>query len=151
MIRLFQYLLVGFATFMIGVMLVYDHVTFTTLEEITRNIGHYEGRVVEVETFAQTDQDFGWTIGEPFDKYERLTFIEFRNASNELDALRHNMASQSSLETYPRLRVRVRGTVEDHCNDDGIVRCCFGETMTLKEASVKVLSPPEMYSRPERN
>lgn len=149
MARVLKYFLVAFTTFVIGTILSYERATPTTLEEISRHIDQFEGRLVEVETFAQNEEVVGWTIGEPFDKYERMTFIELRNSSSDLDALGNRLASQSSLETYPRIKVRVRGWVEDNCNNG--IPCCFGETMTLKQASVMVLSPPEMYSRPKPN
>lgn len=147
MIRALQYLLVAVTTFAIGVILANSSVTNTTLEEITANIGDFEGRWVVVETYAQIDGDFGWTIGEPSEKSERLTSLKLRDQSTDLDTVRDQMVSRSSSDDYPRIKVLVRGLVEDNCND-GIL-CCFGETMTLEQASITVLKQPEMYSRPK--
>ena len=62
MARLFKYFLVAFTTFMIGISFAYQRAANTTLEDISRNIDHFEGSLVEVETFAQTDGDLGWTL-----------------------------------------------------------------------------------------
>lgn len=147
MIGALRYLLVAVMTFTIGVVVAKSGVTNTTLEEITINISHFEGRWVQVETYAQIDEDFGWTVGQPFEKSERVTFVKFRHQATELDAIRNQMVSSTSSDIYPRVKVLVLGLVEDNCS--GGIPCCFGETMTLEQASIKVLEQPEMYSRPK--
>jgi hypothetical protein len=147
MIRFIECLLLAIMTFTIGVRFADSWVTYTTLEEITANISDFEGHWVDVETYAQVDEAFGWTLGESFEKSERLTFIELRDQSTGLDSLHDPMVSRTSNDVYPRIKVLARGLIEDNCNDG--IACCFGETMTLKQASITVLNQPEMYSRPK--
>lgn len=146
MLGLFRNLLIATLAFAIGLAAANAFVTPTTLEEISRNISSYEGKRVVVETYAQFENVLGWTIGEPFEKYERTTFIEFD--SDRLNHLRQDLAHDLPAQSYYRVRVRATGTVEDNCND-GIITCCFGESMTLKDGSLSVIGDVESYTRPE--
>lgn len=145
--RLLTPLFVGFLTFSLGIVVSYPFAIPTTLEAISRDIGSYEGKVVEVETYAQVDDLVEWTAGEPFEKFERMTFIKFSQENSELLLLRQSLSSNYRDVDHLRVKVRVRGLVEDNCNDG--IPCCFGETMTLKNATLSVIGTIETHSRPQ--
>lgn len=138
--------LAGIATFVFGLSLAYTPVTKTSLEEISNNIEQYEGRLVEVETFAQFDEVFDWRIGEPFEKAERTTFLKISNESALMSRLKNELSANWSGKQFNRVKVRARGILNDNCNDG--VTCCVGQSMTLEDASVTVIGPVTKHSNP---
>lgn len=138
--------LFAIVTFAIGISLAHRPVTVTSLEEISTNIEEYDGRVVEVETYLQFDELFGWRIGEPFEKAERMTFLEFTEQTILQSDLQGELSQDWSVDQFRRVKVRARGILDDNC-DGEIARCCFGQSMSLKNASISVIDPVVTYSR----
>ena len=138
---------VGLITFVIGFSFAYTPVIKTSLEEISAKIEAYEGRLVEVETYAAFDDVLDWRYGEPFEKAERWTSVELVDESFQLAQLKGQLTKDWSDKSHNRVKVRVRGLLEDNCNDG--TTCCFGESMSLKNATLTVVGPVTPYSRRE--
>jgi hypothetical protein len=119
----------------------------TTLEDITANPSGFHETLVEVETFAQWDLVFeSWTIGEPFEKEQVLTFLDL---STDSQPLRGQLVDGITEDEYPRVKVIARGRVRDNCAaESGIITCCFGRSITLLEAEIRPIGSIERYKRP---
>lgn len=144
-----RHLIVAVLTFAIGLLTVPSAgFTPTTLVEISSNVKAFDGKLVEVETYAQLDQVFDreWTAGEPFEKPEIFTFLKL---SSEPLQLREQLTLNLSDSEYYRVKVLIRGRVRDNCReDDGITKCCFGISMALEDATLHQTGEVERFIRP---
>lgn len=145
-------LLIPILTFSIGVGIYRTASPNVSIETISEYTFFYDGMNVEIETYIQlegSDDNF-WYIGEPFEKKEVWTYLDLERNSTNLDALHSQLKENLSERNYKRAKVLVRGTIRDNCKmSDGIARCCFGRSMTIKVQEVIQLGPVEDYARPE--
>lgn len=138
-------------TFCAGVYIYRISSPNVSLETVSKYTYFYDGINVEIETYAQLENFDGnsWTIGEPFEKYEAVTFLNLENNSTNLENLKSQLKENLTINFYKRAKVLVKGEVKDNCNVRGFANCCFGKTMTIKAREVIQLAPVEDYSRPE--
>ena len=136
-------LLVMLAAFAGGIISI--HVIFepVTLEEISANPLHFDGRRVEFETYAQTGPDAEIWLGQPFEKRELPAFI--RSDSN-LRPIETILVQNFTEGEYNRIKVFARGIINDNCSHG--IPCCFGQSVTLSEAEITPVGPVERYSPP---
>jgi hypothetical protein len=145
-LKVLRNIVVTLLAFLVGVLATGGVTTLTTLEVVSREIEQFEGRRVTVETYATYDNISGWAVGEPFEKPERYTSLELEEYNVAYEKLADTLAPRPNDKSYFRVKVIVTGLVEDNCNDG--VTCCFGETMTLRNAKFRVLTDPEIYTIP---
>lgn len=148
--NLLRGLLIAAIAFAVGSIAGSSAYVHTSLAEITQNPSAFNGKLVEVETFAQLDLVFDkeWTLGEPFEKREVFTFLELSNTPR---SLRERLAADITEDKYNRVRVIARGRLRDNCEtDSGIITCCFGTSITLQEAEITPIAPVERYTRPKQ-
>ena len=121
------------------------HVIFepTTLEEITANTSHFEGRLVQFETYAQVEFGTEIQLGQPFEKPEAPTCIR---SGSGLEPLRKTLAQNSTENEYNRIKVIARGFIYDNCSHG--ITCCFGRSMELSNAEIIPTGPIERYHPP---
>lgn len=138
-------------TFFAGVCVYRLSTPKISLETISKYTSFYDEMQVEIETYAQLENfdENLWSIGEPFEKYEAMTFLNLENNSTNLENLKFQLKENLTINSYKRAKVLVRGEVKDNCNRRGISACCFGKTMTIKAREVIQLAPVEDYTRPE--
>lgn len=138
-------------TFCAGVYIYRISTPKVSLETVSKYTTFYDEMNVEIETYAQLEnaEENLWSIGEPFEKYEAWTFLNLENNTTYLENLSSQLRENFSKNNYKRVKVLVKGTVNDNCNRRGISACCFGKTMTIKAREVVQLAPVEDYSRPE--
>lgn len=144
-----RYLVIATLTFLIGLLTVPDsRYIRTSLSDISSDVSSFDGKLVEVETYAQVDPVFDgdWIAGEPFEKREIFTFLKLATASQDLQK---ELAADVSELQYNRVKVTIRGRVKDNCaQTGGITTCCFGSSMTLENATMRRIGMVERYSRP---
>lgn len=141
-----RYVFVGLLAFYVGLLAFEFWYVHTTLAEITANIKHYDGRLVEIETYLQVDSfEGGWTAGEQWEKPEAFTILQL---TNEPAQLRDKLSHHLSLSEYNRVKVLLRGRVKDQCT--GGNTCCFGQVIKIEDASFVQIGPIEPYTRPIR-
>lgn len=147
--NLLRGLLIAAIAFAIGSIAGSSTYVHTSLEEITQNPSAFDGKLVEVETFAQLELVFDneWTLGEPFEKQEVFTFLQLSATPR---SLRERLAADITENEYNRVRVIARGRLRDNCPTDWGSTCCFGTSITLQEAQITPIAPVERYTRPKQ-
>lgn len=145
--KILRYTFIFLLTFYGGLLASEFSYDATTLGEITADIKFYDGRFVEIRTYAQLDSfDGSWTAGEQWEKLEASTFLELEH---EPLHLREQLTQNISLSAYNRVEVILRGRVRDNCV--GGLTCCFGNSLTIVDATIDPLGTIEYYSRPDMN
>ena len=143
-----RYVLTAAVTFAIGSFVAWPTHVRSTLEDISENPSAYDGKMVELETFAQLGPVFdnSLVLGEPFEKKEIIAFVELSTVS---DSLREQLADGLFENEYNRVRVVARGRIRDDCAPErGIAKCCFGWSLTLLQGEITPVGPIERYTRP---
>jgi len=145
--RIVFHVFVLFVAFGIGVIGTYRIAEKTNLEKITADIDHYDGRRVEIETYAQLDSfENEWFVGEQFEKREAFTYLNVSDDSPSINTLREQLRENLTENEYNRIKVRVVGTLHDNCNKG--VTCCFGPILKLSDAQITPINSIERYVRP---
>lgn len=151
--RYLFYLAILISSFCFGIFAAHKyqpHYPLVSLEEISAKSEYFDGKYVEIITYAQLDRfdqkDF--TIGEPLEKRESLTFLRLEENSLNLDSLKETLSENYSVNQYKRVKVKVRGKVYDNCNKG--VTCCVGNTIDFITESVEQIDQIEDYTVPEK-
>jgi hypothetical protein len=150
-------LLIPILTFVIGVGIYRISSPNVSLAAISEYTFFYNGMNVQIETYAQLESYDGnsWYIGEPFEKQEVSTYLDLENNLTNLDTLHSQLKENLSEQKFKRVKVLVKGTVKDNCNQQGKTGgsisfgCCFGRSITIKAQEVIQLEPVEDYISPE--
>ncbi len=149
MLRLARNIVVAIITFWLGVGVVGVWVYRVSLEDISRDVSSYDGKVVAIETYARIarwDEDT-WAFGEQFEKYEVWAYAENENIPGDLTELKRELAVDYTDREYNRVRVLVTGRLHDNCGELDST-CCFGRSVTLDVRSMTQLGPVERYREP---
>ena len=130
------------AAFMAGIASIHFIFEPTTLEEISADPGHFEGRLVEFETYAQTGPDPEIWLGQPFEKREVSAIAE---SDSDLEFLRKVLAQNATKHEYNRIKVVARGVIHDNCAHR---TCCFSQSVILSNAEIIPVDSVERYRLP---
>jgi hypothetical protein len=136
-------------TFCIGVFIYRNSVPKVSIETLTKHTNFYDGMNVQIETYAQLEfiDENVLYIGEPFEKYEAWTYLQTENSSINIDNLRNQLKESLTKKHFKRVKVLVKGMVQNNCNKGAT--CCFGESITIKAQEVIQLEPIEDYDLPK--
>jgi hypothetical protein len=136
-------------TFCLGVFVYRNSIPKVSIETLTKRTNFYNGMNVKIETYAQLEfiDEKVLYLGEPFEKYEAWTYLHTEESSINLDNLRNQLKENLSKKHFKRVKVLVKGTVQNNCNKGAT--CCFGESITIKAQEVTQLEPVEDYNLPD--
>ncbi len=140
-------LIISISTFCFGVLTAPNSYKQVSLEEITQNCKYYDGKRVEIITYAQifrVDEE-SIIIGEPFEKNEIITFLDLEENSINLAALQKQLTEDYSINKFKRVKVRVIGKVFNNCKE---VTCCFGKSFKIIAESIEQIGQIEDYTVP---
>lgn len=123
--------------------------TKTSLETISSQIEHYDGKTITTETYlwAYSADDEALMLGEPFEKNERSTFVKPSPFAIDVRLLGLSLRENRSTNHFKRVRVIVNGKLEDNCRK-GSIPCCFGQNMTIDANRIIVTGEVEDYTVP---
>jgi hypothetical protein len=146
--RLLLFLIISISTFFLGLFSARESYHPVSLEEITQNIDYYEGKSVEIVTYASLFdiEEKNLTIGEPYEKKEALTFLDLPPNSIDADGLRNRLAENFSFNRHKRVKVIVTGQVSNNCNKG--ITCCFGKSLAIITKDIKPIGQIEDYTVP---
>lgn len=142
------FLIISISTFCFGVLTAPNSYKQVSLEEITQNIKYYDGKRVEIITYAQifrVDEE-SIIIGEPFEKNEIITFLDLEENSINYPALQKQLTENFSIHKYKRVKVKVTGKVYNNCNKG--FTCCFGKSLKIITESIEQIGQIEDYTVP---
>ncbi|HXH69558.1 MAG TPA: hypothetical protein VNI60_04340 [Pyrinomonadaceae bacterium] len=136
-------------TFCLGVSVYRNSTPEVSIETITKHTSFYDGMNVQIKTYAQLESidEKNLYSGEPFEKYEAWTYLHTEENSINIDNLRNQLKENLSKKHFKRVKVLVKGTIQDNCNKG--TTCCFGNSITIKAQEVTQLEPVEDYTLPE--
>jgi hypothetical protein len=136
-------------TFCLGVFVYRNSIPKVSIETLTKRTNFYNGMNVQIETYAQLEfiDEKVLYLGEPFEKYEAWTYLHTEESSINLDNLRNQLKENLSKKHFKRVKVLVKGTIQNNCNKGAT--CCFGESITIKAQEVTQLEPFEDYNLPD--
>src|SRR5262245_46451125 len=108
------FLIISISTFSLGVFSsrVFssrESYPLVSLEEISRNSEYYDGKTVEIVTYAHLFEidDKTLVIGEPYEKPESFTYLDLKENSLNLYFLQKQLSENFSLNHYKRVKVKV--------------------------------------------
>lgn len=154
--------LISILTFLIGVGIYSFSVTnfapivtnyeqpTVSLETISGDTEFYDGQDIVIKTYIQLTyfDENSFYLGE-IEKKHVMTHLNIDNVNLDIDSLHKKLKVNLSENNYNRALVLVKGKVQDNCNIEGIISCCFGKTITIKAQEIKQLAPVEYYKRPK--
>ncbi len=136
-------------TFCLGVFVYRNSTPKVSIETITKHTIFFDGMNVQIETYAQLEfiDEKVMYLGEPFEKYEAWTYLNDEETSINLGYLRNQLKENLSKKRFKRVKVLVKGKIQNNCNKGAT--CCFGESITIKAQEVTQLEPVKDYALPE--
>ncbi len=135
----------------IGVITYRNSTPTISLSVLEANPIFFHGMDVEVETYVSIlpHDDDSWLANDDVKPSPLLTFLEFDPGISVDPELRRELLEIRGVETFNRVRVRLRGRAHDssvqNWNSNAIV---FGSrSISLKVSEMTQLSPVELFTR----